>query len=132
MGTAAKIILRSALGAVCGTISGAALLALPTYFSTKTGFLGPESAWWPLAAIVGGFWGAIAGAVIGFLVSKFQTKKLMSAVIGTGVGMILVALWIIAERLHDWDLFINVLGCVPIAAVIGVIVSATVKTIPAR
>ena len=127
MGTAAKIILRSVLGALCGAISGAALLALPTYFSTKTGFLGPESDWWPLAAIVGGFWGAIAGAVIGFLVAKFQMRKFNSAIVGSAVGatIVVVLLLLGMDPFLDSEMLINVLGSVPIGSVIGIIISAT-------
>ena len=127
MGTAPKIILRSALGAVTGALSGAALLAVPTYFSTKTGFLGPESAWWPLAAIVGGFWGAIAGAVIGFLVAMFEMKKFNGAIVGSAVGasIVVIVLLLGMDPFADSDIFINVLGSVPIGSVIGIIISAT-------
>ena len=72
-----KIIVRSLLGAVCGSISGAALLGIPTYLSTETGFLGPESNWAPVAAIAGGVLGIVPGALIGFLVAKYQTNKVI-------------------------------------------------------
>jgi len=126
-----KILLRSLLGAACGAISGAALLGLTTYFSTKTGFLGPESAWFPLAAIFGGFWGFFAGALIGFLIAKYQPTKLMSAIVGGGIGSSLVAAHLISayHPFRDSDMLVTVLACIPIGAVIGVIISAANKPV---
>jgi hypothetical protein len=126
-----KILLRSLLGAACGAISGAALLGLPTYFSTKTDFVGPESAWWPLTAIFGGFWGFFAGALIGFLVAKYHPNKLISAIVGAGVGSSLVAAYLVStyHPFGDSKMLLTVLACIPIGAVISVIISATNKPV---
>ena len=127
MGNHTKVFLRSLLGAACGSVSGAALLAIPTYLSTETGFLGPESAWWPLAAIVGCIWGIVPGALIGFLVAKFQTNKLISAIVGSAVGIsILVVLFASGlDPFLDWEILYTGLASIPVAAVIGLIVSTT-------
>ena len=126
-----KTLLRSLVGAACGAISGAALLASPVYFSTKTGFLGPESAWWPLVAIFGGFWGFVAGALIGFLVAKFQTNKLIGAIVGSCVGLSLIAAHLFSayHPFGDLQMLLTVLACIPIGAMIGVITSGTNKPV---
>lgn len=123
----AKIIVRSLLGAVCGSISGAALLGIPTYLSTETGFLGPESDWWPLAAIVGCFWGIVPGALIGFLVAKFQTTRLISLIVGAAVGTgLLVGLFLSGlDPLIDSEILHTGIAAIPIGAIIGLIVSTT-------
>ena len=127
MGIAAKITLRTILGAVCGAISGAALLAIPTYLSTETGFLGPESAWWPVAAIAGCVWGLVPGGLIGFLVAKFQTTRLISSIIGAAVGTsVLVVLFITGlDPFLDSEILYYGLAGIPIGAVIGLIISTT-------
>jgi len=127
MVTAAKLILRSIFGAGCGGVSGAALLAIPTYLSTQTGFLGPESAWWTLAAIVGCIWGFVPGALIGFLVAKFQTTGLISLIIGAAVGTgVLIGLFITGfDPFIDSEILYTGLAAIPIGAVIGLIVSTT-------
>jgi len=127
MVTAAKLILRSIFGAVCGGVSGPALLGLPTYFSTETGFLGPESAWWPLAAIAGCIWGIVPGALIGFLVAKFQTTRLISLIVGAAVGTgLLVGLFLSGlDPLIDSEILHTGIAAIPIGAIIGLIVSTT-------
>ena len=127
----AKIIVRSLLGAVCGSISGAALLGIPTYLSTETGFLGPESNWAPVAAIAGSVIGIVPGALIGFLVAKYQTNKVISLIAGAAVGVgILVALLVWAgDPFIDWEIFEAALWSIPICAVIGLIISTTNKTV---
>jgi len=123
----AKIIVRSLLGAVCGSISGAALFGIPTYLSTETGFLGPESDWWLLAAIVGCFWGIVPGALIGFLVAKFQTTRLISLIIGAGLGAgVMVGLFITGfDPFIDSKILYTGLAAIPIGAVIALIISTT-------
>jgi len=127
MVTAAKLIPRSIFGAVCGGVSGPALLGLPTYFSTETGFLGPESAWWPLAAIAGCIWGIVPGALIGFLVAKFQTTRLISLIVGAAVGTgLLVGLFLSGlDPLIDSEILHTGIAAIPIGAIIGLIVSTT-------
>ena len=122
-----QIVVRCLIGAMCGLVSGAALLAIPTYLSTETGFLGPVSAWWPLAAIEGCVWGFVPGALIGFLVAKFQTSKLISLIVGAAVGIsILVVLFITGlDPFIDWEILYTGLASIPIGAVIGLIVSTT-------
>ena len=123
----AQIVVRSLLGAACGAISGAALLGIPTYLSTQTGFLGPESAWWPVAAIAGSVWGVVPGALIGFLVAKFQTTRLISLIVGAAVGTgVLVGLFLSGlDPFTDWEIFYSGLAGILIGAAIGLIVSAT-------
>jgi hypothetical protein len=123
----AKIIVRSLLGAACGAISGAAVLGIPTYLSTETGFLGPESAWWPVAAIAGSVWGAVPGALIGFLVAKFQTTRLISLIIGAALGMsVLVVLFVTGlDPFIDSEILYTGLAAIPIGAVIALIISTT-------
>ena len=127
MGAATKIILRTIVGAGCGAVSGAALLAIPTYLSTETGFLGPESDWWPLAAMVGGIWGIVPGGLIGFLVAKFQTTRLISLIVGAAVGIgVLVGLFITGlDPFIDSEILYTGLAAIPVGAIIGLIVSTT-------
>lgn len=122
-----KIISRAVLGALCGAISGAALLGIPTYLSTETGFLGPESNWALLAALVGCIWGFVPGALIGLLVAKFQTSKLISSIVGAGVGTsVLVGLFINGlDPFIDDEIFYTGLAGIPIGALIGLIISTT-------
>jgi hypothetical protein len=123
----ARIVVRTTLGAMCGVVSGAALLAIPTYLSTETGFLGPESAWWPLAALVGCIWGFVPGALIGFLVAKFQTTRLISLIVGAAVGTgVLIGLFITGlDPFIDSEILYTGLASIPIGAVIGLIISTT-------
>jgi hypothetical protein len=116
------------MGALCGALSGAALLGIPTYLSTETGFLGPVSDWAPLGALAGCIWGIVPGALIGFLVAKFQTTKLISSIVGAAVGIsILVGLFITGlNPFMDEEIFYTGLACIPIGAVIGLIVSTTI------
>jgi hypothetical protein len=122
-----KIVVRSLLGAACGAISGAALLGIPTYLSTESGFLGPESNWAPVAAIAGGVLGIVPGALIGFLVAKYQTNKVISLIAGAAVGIsILVGLFVWAgDPFIDWEIFEAALWSIPICSVIGLIISTT-------
>ena len=127
----ARIAVRSLLGAVCGAISGAAVLGIPTYLSTETGFLGPESKWAPVAAIAGGVLGIVPGALIGFLVAKYQTNKVISLIAGAAVGIsVLVGVFVFdGDPFIDWEIFEAALASIPIGAVIGLIVSATNKAV---
>ena len=134
MGTVLKIILRSILGAVCGAISGAALLGIPTYLSRETGFLGPVSDWALLGVIAGSVLGIVPGAMIGFLVAKYQPNKLISLIAGAAVGIsIVVGLFIFGGNpFVDWEMFLTALAAIPICAVIGLIISITNPRQPAR
>jgi hypothetical protein len=127
----ARIVVRSLLSAVCGAISGAALLGMPTYLSTETGFLGPESAWWPVAAIAGCVWGVVPGALIGFLVTKFQTTKLISLIVGAAIGTSLLVLLFITglDPFINPEIFYTGLACIPVGALIGLILSTTNKAV---
>ena len=129
MKTIGRIILGSILGAMCGALSGAAMLGVPTYLSTESGFLGPESAWAPLGALVGFLGGILPGALIGFLVAKFRTDKVISAIVGAAVGIsVLVGLFVWGgDPFVDWDIFQMVLPGIPVGGVIGVIISTTNK-----
>ena len=127
MGTVIRIIFRTILGALCGAISGAALIGIPTYLSTETGFLGPVSNWWRLGALAGCIWGVVPGALIGFLVAKFQANKLISSIIGAGVGTsVLVGLFINGlDPFLDDEIFYTGLAGIPVGALIGLIISTT-------
>lgn len=129
MNTHTKILLRSALGAAFGAISGAALLGVPTYLSTETGFLGPTSAWAPLAAIVGCIWGLVPGALIGFFAAKFQTSKLAGTIVGASVGLCLLVGLLVdgLDPFLDREIFNTAIGGIPIGGAIGLILSATNK-----
>lgn len=93
--------------------------------------MGPESNWWPLVAIFGGFWGFFAGALIGYLVAKYRPNKLISAIVGSCVGLSLVAAHLLSayHPFRDTKMLVNVLACIPIGAVIGLIISATNKPV---
>lgn len=127
MSRAIKIILRTILGAVCAAISGAALLGIPTYLSTESSFLGPESNWALVGAIAGGVLGIVPGALIGFLVAKYQLNKLISLIAGAAVGIIILV-WLFINGLDpfiDDELFYTGLAAIPICALIGLIIEIT-------
>ena len=107
-------------------------MGLPTYFSNASGFLGPERNWAPAAAVLGAVWGIPPGALIGFLVAKFQTNKLIGAIVGSAVGISLAVGLLVwgVDPLIDWDIFNVGLVSVPICALIGLIVAATNKQDP--
>ena len=128
MSTDARIILRSLLAALCGAFSGVLLLAVPTYRSTESGFFFGEARDWAwLAAIVGAFLGFVPGALIGFLVTRFQTSKFIDAVLGVGVGFSLVILFFLFgnDPRYEEEMFNAALASIPIGGTVGLILSAT-------
>ena len=123
-----RIILKSLFGALCGGISGAALLAIPTYFLEQNTWMGTASGWAWFAGTIGFLLGFVPGALIGFFVPTFQTSKFTGAIIGASVGLILV-IWAFVSgyaRSDPVTLAIS-LAPIPIGAAIGLILSATNK-----
>jgi ABC-type cobalamin transport system permease subunit len=101
------------------------MFGVPTYFSHESGFMGPYSALAGVAAIVGAIYGIVPGAVIGLLVGKLEAGKLVGALVGAGVGLIILFL-LFASGLDpylDDEAFVVGLECIPVGAVIGLIVS---------
>jgi hypothetical protein len=91
--------------------------------------MGTASGWAWFAGIVGFLLGFVSGALIGFLVAKFQTSKFTGAIIGAGVGLVLV-IWLFVsgyDPRFDKEMLIIALASIPIAAVIGLILSVTNK-----
>ena len=71
--------------------------------------------------------GFVPGALIGFLVAKFQTTGLISLIIGAAVGTgVLIGLFITGfDPFIDSEILYTGLAAIPIGAVIGLIVSTT-------
>lgn len=120
-----RIVLSFILGCVGGAISGALLLGIPAYTDTEYGLLGPKRAWAPLAIIMGLILGGISGAVIGLLIGILKADKGGGAVIGAGVGLIIL-LTLFALGLNpalDREVAIFGMLSIPIGAIVGLFVS---------
>jgi hypothetical protein len=119
-------VLSCILGGVAGAVGGALLLGVPTYFDSRSGFLGSNSDWTPVAVAMGLVLGGIPGAVIGLLVGLTNAGKARGAVIGAGIGLIiLVILFALGlNPLLDREIALMGLSSIPVGGVIGLLVSA--------
>lgn len=125
-----RTILSSIGGGALGALGGALLLGVPTYFSNASGFFGPERDFAPMAALIGAGCGLLPGIVIGFFIGLFRTKIWVGTVVGAGVGFLLLFLGFgllvfISDSDPILDLEVAMLSvvCVPIAALIGLLVA---------
>ena len=100
-------------------------LALPTYFSQGSGFMGPTSSWTGVMAVVGFVYGIVPGAVIGLLAAWLKANKAVGAIIGASVGMIILFIFIALGIDPHVDTLYFTAGalCIPSGAVAGLAVS---------
>jgi len=104
-----------------GGLTGAALFGIPTYFSTESGFLGPDSDWAWFAAFGGFVVGVVPGAIIGSVTALLRPHPLVGGLIGTGVGF-LVLVVLLARGLDPEIFYIN-MAWIPICGAIGLVMA---------
>ena len=128
-------IIRVLLGPVAGALITAVFTAFQFwvvfYTDPSTGFLGAMKDLAPLAAIVGGICGLIAGAVLGLFLTLLQRGPVFGAVSGAIFGFAVALLIVALEGMPEWSIrgagFIA--AFVPIGAVSGLLTSLVVPVI---
>ena len=136
MTTKTKLI-RVMLGALTGALITGAFAAflcwIVVYTDPRSDFLGPTKNWAPVAAIVGGICGSIAGAGLGMFLSAVQHGPLFSALYGA-IGGLAVSLLLMVQGIPDWDsregFFVAAL--VPLGALSGFLTSPVISVITSR
>lgn len=117
---------------VVGMLSGALITAafaafdlwIFTYTDTRTGFLGYYYNFAPLAAIVGGVGGLVAGALLGFFLSLMQRGPLFGALAGAIEGVAILFLFSLLEGTSgDTRDDLMFAAFVPIGAISGFLTS---------
>lgn len=117
--SARRTILSSVAGILLGGLTGAALFGVPTYLSTESGFLGPDSDWAWFAASVGFVVGVLPGAVIGSVTALLRPHPFVGALIGTGVGFLVLVVLSARGLDPDAEIFLINMTWIPICGAIG-------------
>jgi hypothetical protein len=127
------------VGMLSGALITAALAAFDlwifTYTDSRSGFLGYYSDFAPVAAIVGGVGGLVAGALLGFFLSVRQPSPLLGALAGAIEGVaILFFFSLLKGTSGDTRDGLMFAALVPIGAISGFLTSLIVleMTSPAR
>jgi ABC-type xylose transport system permease subunit len=125
------------LGALIGALIMAAFSAFDwwifVYTDPGSGFLGPNSNWAPVAAIVGGLFGLLAGAVLGAFLSYMRRGSLFGTLAGAVAGLAIVIIVLAREGLSTGDTRTDLMfaGFVPVGAISGFLTSRAVSAIAA-
>lgn len=121
MRTLLQLLVGAVVGILSGAVLGAALLAIPTYLDTSSGWLGTARSWTPFAAYAGAICGAVPGALIGLAVSAFKCRKRTGAAIGTVVGLCIALPLFGMTTYLDQEVRAVALFSVPLATIVGVL-----------
>jgi hypothetical protein len=111
------------VGGLCGAVMGALIMGVPAYQDTSTGFLGPARDWAGLAALMGGFFGAIDGAIAGTIIGAVNARKGASTLIGLATAFPIAAYLLSASGPHDQEVRAVAGLCLPAGALLGLLVS---------
>jgi hypothetical protein len=129
---------RVVFGLLSGTLIMAALSAFDwwifTYTDPGSGFLGPNSAWAPAAAIVGGAIGILAGALLGLLLGLRPRGSLFGLLAGALDGLAVVVLLLFRSGMSTGETRIDLMfaAFVPIGAISGFLTSLIVSAITSQ
>ena len=127
-------VIRFLLGPLAGALLTAVFVAFQfwvvAYTDPSTGYLGAMKDLAPLAAIVGGMCGLIAGAVLGLFLTLLQRGPVFGAVSGAVFGFA-VLLLIVALEGMPWNSrgAVFIAAFVPVGAVSGFLTSLVVPLI---
>ena len=102
-----------------------------TYTEPGSGFLGPNSAWAPVAAIVGGGIGLIGGALLGLFLSFKRRGFIFGTLAGAIDGLAIIILILGRSGLSTGDTRTDLMfaAFVPIGAISGCLTSLIVSAI---
>jgi len=113
------------LGGLIGALIMAAFSAFAwwifVYTDPGSGFLGPNSNWAPLAAIGGGVFGFLAGAILGGFVSYMRRGPLFGTLAGAVIGLATLVILLARTGLSTGDTRTDLMfaAFVPIGAISG-------------
>jgi len=119
MKTIVRLIIGIFVGAVCGCILGAALLGISTYMNTRSGWLGTERSWTPVAIYIGAICGVVPGTLIGLIVGATKCGKRVGALVGAAVGLPIALYLLIATTELDQEVRAWGVSAIPLGAVVG-------------
>ena len=124
---------------VSGLFGGALIMAalaafawwIFTYTDPGSGFLGPNSAWAPAAAIVGAVIGCVAGAVLGLFLSLRRRGPVFGTLAGAIAGLLVVVFLLFRSGMSTGETRIDLMfwAFVPIGALSGFLTSLIVSAV---
>lgn len=123
------------LGSLGGALITGALWAsdfwIFTYTDPSSGFLGSSQDWAPLAAIVGGVFGLVAGAILGFFLSLKRRGPLFGALAGAVEALAIIIILLARDGFSTGDTRGDLMfaALVPISAISGFLTSLVVAAI---
>ena len=98
-------------------------MGVPAYQDTSTGFLGPARNWAPLAALMGGFFGAIHGVIAGTIIGAVNARKGAATLIGAATAFPVAAYLLTASGPQDHEVRAVAGFSLPAGALLGLLVS---------
>ena len=122
-------------GLLSGALITAALSAFVwwifTYTDPGSGFLGPNSAGAPVAAIVGAVIGLLGGAILGVVLSMMRRGSLFGTLAGAIAGLAIVVMILARDGLTTGDPRVDLMfwAFVPVGATSGFLTSLIVSAV---
>jgi hypothetical protein len=126
------VLLGSLSGALITAAFSAFIWWIVTYTDSGSGFLGPNSAWAPVAALVGGVIGFLMGALLGLVLSLMRRKSLLFGTLaGTIEGLAINLLLLGPKGLTTGDMRGDLMfaAFVPIGAISGLLTPLVISAI---
>jgi CDP-diglyceride synthetase len=127
-----KSLVGLIIGAICGALVGAAIIAIPTYRSTRCGPLGCERDWTVIGIALGAILGGVPGAIVGLVVGVASPNKAISAAIGAFTGSIITLVVFGMGAADDPMVSVWAILAIPAGALVGLIASVAVGLVRIR
>ncbi len=124
-----RILVTLVSGAIWTGFFGASILWLWAYTQPGSWYLGPISNLAPAFAMVGGIFGFAIGAALGLLIGVINRDKKFSAILGAGVGLIVIAVFVTNGIRWDARWILTVMSFLPLGGLSGLLTSLCSSTV---